>query len=166
MTTIQLTAQEEVNYLAGKSIIITKPRHNPYAHVTEWEPEVGVYCITPKGPVNLSKAKIPNEYNTFGIMRKSEIAAYTDGKKMQSYNRLLAYKAEFAPDYEPSWTNFHTVADIDPLTTTRNYHIYFDSWYDRYEVGSTYAPNINTVYFPQDVAQILVDKLNSGEVTL
>ena len=73
-------------------------------------------------------------------------------KAMRQFNRLLAYKDEFDPDYE--WEE-----------DTSNYCIYINrgKWYCDATIWTNSSTNI---YFSQKQAKILVDKLNKGSVIL
>lgn len=75
-------------------------------------------------------------------------------KAIQSYNRLLAYVAEFAPDWEP--TGYE-----------EKWFVYFDLVSNRWDCECHTDIKISgVVYMPFKVANDLFQKLNSGEVEL
>lgn len=79
-------------------------------------------------------------------------------KAMRSYNRLLAYVAEFAPDWEPNWKD-----GLEEKAYLSKSNADFGEW-------TVFVHNIykaaGVVYMPVDVAIDLCRKLNSGEVEL
>ena len=90
-------------------------------------------------------------YRLAGNERLTKEQAVLDAKARRIFDRMLAYRAEFAPMYE-----------ADPIASGR--------WFVKYEEGiwSTtchnywYIPSI--VYLPEKVADDLVVKLNAGTV--
>jgi hypothetical protein len=75
---------------------------------------------------------------------------------MRAHNRLLAYRDEVCPDYEPNWNDNST-----------KYHVSYGAVENRYSVcANAYGRYLGVVCFPEAVAKDLCDKLNSGEVIL
>ena len=120
-----------------------------------WEPKGGNWYVTNSGEVE-------QEYTTddcrlFGIEYQTKELAEQALVAMRIHNRLLAYRAEFCPDYEPDWNDSNAV----------KYCVYFNTCSEKYGFSSnaTYQM-LGSVYFPREVAETLVNKLNSGEVVL
>ena len=115
----------------------------------KWEPKGGEYWVNAHGMVRHdSTAMVTRNYGAeYATRQQAEKAA----KAMRAHNRLLAYVAEFAPDYEfkPEGQN-HFVYD-----NGRKWKADYTSW-----------RIVGAVYMPEDVAAELAAKLNSGEVEL
>lgn len=105
----------------------------------QWEPKGGSY-----------------KYHVTGNMR-SRALADKSLDALHSYNRLLAYKAEFDADFVPDWGS----------ALQGKYYVYFDNDIQKFSVsrGELYQ-NISCVYFSEQAAKGLARKLNSGEVVL
>lgn len=116
----------------------------------QWEPKGGDWCVFVDGKVYRDE----NDYSVrlFGTERPTEEQAEKAAVAMRRFNRLLAYRDEFAPRYIFQYGGM-------------NCYIYAR---DRlWVVGSTYDNHIPAnVYFPKGVADELCRKLNSGEVIL
>jgi len=116
----------------------------------EWEPKSGKWVISSNGRV--MKTITMTKSQLFGTERPTEEQAERAVIAMRRFNRLLAYRDEFAPGYIFQYGGL-------------NYYIFAQdrSWL----VGSTSLNNSPTnIYFPEHVALALCDKLNSGEVIL
>ncbi len=74
---------------------------------------------------------------------------------MRTHNRMIAYKMEFCPNYEPVWNNEESKYYIFFSNTRR---VWSMTCYDYSSCA------LGVIYFPEDVATDLVKKLNSGEV--
>jgi hypothetical protein len=123
--------------------------------VEKWEPEGGKYFILGDG--GITETATIFEYRVFGTERKTREAAEKARNEMRVFNRLLAYRDEFAPGYEPDMYDF-------------NHHTWF-VYYNKHEMEFRAYNNytnidVGKVYMPEAVAKELVRKLNSGEVVL
>lgn len=122
------------------------------AEAKQWEPEGGDWSVDADGEV--CKSASSTQYKVFGTERKTREQAEKAAAAMRTHNRLLAYVAEFAPDYEPGsgCGNYSIYRDLESgkFDFTVNYHV-------------TY---VGGVYMPHFVAIELCRKLNSGEVVL
>lgn len=121
----------------------------------KWEPEGGEWYVSSEGdavyaPSCNSTRVFGTEYNT---MEQAEKAA----KSMRAHNRLLAYVAEFEPDWEADWNDhYQTKAEV-----------IFDKTLGEWLVDISvdgFSPS--AVYMPDEAAEELAVKLNSGEVEL
>ena len=121
----------------------------------QWEPKGGCYYVGIDGGVS---AGTPNyKCAEFGIERKTREAAERAAIEMRKFNRLLAYRDEFAPGYEPDWNNGEEVKVC----------VFQDHKSGEYHVADNMqCQTLGAVYMPVDVARELCRKLNSGEVVL
>jgi hypothetical protein len=115
-----------------------------------WEPKGGEWYISIIGAA-LDDCTDPLTAS-FGMERGTKEQAEQAAVAMRRFNRLLAYRDEFAPGYIFQYGGL-------------NHYIFAQ---DRlWCVGSTSLNNIPAnVYFPENVADELCRKLNSGEVIL
>jgi hypothetical protein len=122
-----------------------------------WDPKGNLYRITSKGSVERSLLGLAHdEYVLAGAVRDNKQQAEKATAAIRKYVRLLAYKDEFAPDYNPDFTS-----------TAYKYYVYLDVPNTVYCVSNCkYTPAIGNVYMPEEVANELARKLNSGEVVL
>ena len=117
----------------------------------QWEPKAGKWVISSNGrgmkTITMTKSQL------FGTERQTEEQAERAAIAMRRFNRLLAYRDEFAPDYV-----FNRAFN--------NCYVYFD--YDNtYRVSNTSCYcEPTTVYLPEEAAKELCKKLNSGKVVL
>lgn len=121
----------------------------------QWEPVGGSYYVSGSGQV--ARAPSVDESRMFGTERPTEDQATKARDEMRVFNRLLAYRDEFEPDFVPDWNN--------------------DCW-DKFYVSYSYPLRawrvvsardnriLGVVYFSKEVAAELARKLNSGEVVL
>lgn len=116
-----------------------------------WEPEGGGHYIASGG--ECYEYASDTRTREFGAERKSRRQAEQAAIAMRRFNRLLAYRDEFAPDY---------VFNRD----FNNYYVYFDydNTYRTFNTSCYCEPT--TVYFPEDAARELCKQLNSGKVVL
>ena len=122
----------------------------------QWEPEGGGYFIDPVGDV-MGHGGTFEGYRNFGIERKTSEAAERAAIEMRKFNRLLAYRDEFAPGYDPDWAN----------TKAGKYYVYFRSESRSYHfTHETKSYSLGVAYMPKNVVEELCRKLNSGEVVL
>ena len=121
----------------------------------QWEPKGGCYYVGIDGGVS---AGTPNhKCAEFGIERKTREAAERAAIEMRKFNRLLAYRDEFAPGHEPDWND-----DGEEKT-----YVFQDRASGKYQVADNImCQTLGAVYMPFDVAHSLCRKLNSGEVVL
>lgn len=122
----------------------------------EWQPKGGEYLCHHTGfIVGPSGNDFASEFNgcTYKTLKLAEKAA----KAMRAHNRLLAYVAEFAPDWEPDWGNERQLKA----------EVMFNSLHGEWVIENwVYCSSPSVVYMPEHVAKELCDKLNSGEVVL
>jgi len=115
-----------------------------------WEPKSGRWVISANGramkTITMTKSQL------FGTERQTEEQAEKAAVAMRRFNRLLAYRDEFAAGY---------IFQVGGM----NCYIYAKE--HTWLAGST-STNIHPaeVYFPEHVAKTLCAKLNSGEVVL
>ncbi len=120
----------------------------------QWEPEGGRYFIRASG--NVGNEESTTECKMFGAERKTREAAERAAIEMRKFNRLLAYRDEFAPGYEPDWND-----------ETEKTYVFQDRTSGKYQVAvNIMCQTLGAVYMPFDVALELCRKLNSGEVVL
>lgn len=119
----------------------------------KWEPR-GYWCVDVDGKVDQCS---DGEFSDFGNSFQSQEQAEKAAKVMRPRNRLLASVLEFAPDWEPDWSN-----------SENRCCVYFDHkreiYYYNYDV--TLEELLGAFYMPVDIAEELCRKLNSGEVEL
>ena len=116
----------------------------------EWEPKAGSWCVFADGRV--LDGESDRLVRSFGVERPTKEQAEQAAVAMRRFNRLLAYRDEFAPGYifQRGGMNCYVYANDR-------------AWF----VDSTsvkLAPA--EVYFPEAVANELCRKLNSGAVLL
>ena len=116
----------------------------------KWEPKGGKWWIDGCG--SAGKSDTNDESRLFGHERETLQSAELAAVEMRKFNRLLAYRDEFAPGYEfvPGGNNCYV------------YYAALGKWCYSVNMDSTAI----TVYMPPQVASDLIDKLNSGEVVL
>lgn len=117
----------------------------------QWEPKGGKWFIGSSGNVYQNKTLINTQL--FGMERPTKEAAEKAAIAMRRFNRLLAYRDEFAPGYVFQY------GGVNCYVFARD-----QAW----GVGShTKNQSPAEVYFPEgDVANELCRKLNSGAVIL
>lgn len=120
----------------------------------KWEPKGGEFMVSADGDVSqlTSYAKC----RLFGMEYPTREQAEKAAKAMRAHNRLLAYVAEFAPDWEVNLLD----GDVE-------------KWFVRKHPNGQYLSDYflttipeGAVFMPQHVAQELAIKLNLGEVEL
>lgn len=134
-----------------ESILELKEAIKDIEEANRWKPEGGGHYINSGG--ECYECASDTHTREFGAERKTREQAEQAAIAMRRFNRLLAYKDEFAPEY---------VFNRD----FNNYYVFFD--YDntfRIDATSVYCQP-TTVFFPEDVARELCKKLNSGKVVL
>jgi hypothetical protein len=133
----------------------------------KWEPKAGNHFVNINGliyPCLYHRSSGPRLFGVeretsgprlFGVERETSELANKARDQMRVFNRLLAYVHEYAPDYEPNWSD-----------TSSKWYVYYTS-VGIYELASIVHGNtLGVVYMPKPVALALVQKLNSGEVIL
>lgn len=122
----------------------------------QWEPEGGEFLCHHTGfIVDLNEDDFASKIN--GCAYKTEMQAEKAAAAMRTHNRLLAYVAEFAPDWEPDWSDRRMI----------KCHVFFDYTRNEWAYDLAYSGIYAcAVYMPQNVAIELCRKLNSGEVVL
>jgi len=116
----------------------------------QWEPKKGEWFVGSSGKVYQNTTL--NNTKLFGMERQTKEAAEKAAVSMRRFNRLLAYRDEFAPDY---------VFQVGG----RNHYFFTSGKYWKTEIHGE-CRLLGVVYFPEDVALELCRKLNSGEVIL
>ena len=124
--------------------------------IVRWNPKNCNFWLGGALSISENTCAIPVGYSEAGFGRPTRAQAEAAAVDIRKYARLLAYKDEFAPEYEPNWTD-------DGKIKFRIAYCHSQKLW-AYESSVT-AENI-TVYFPKEVAASLVGKLNSGEVVL
>ena len=132
-----------------------------------WSPPAGLYAIAltnyvrgmdaaEKSVQGLLDVTWDEVTTKTGRVRSTVEKANYDAAEMLQHNLLLAYRAQFAPDYE-----------VPPQGT--------EAWYvrpgenereGRAAISSSRRRVYGLVYFPRSAAQSLADKINSGEMVL
>lgn len=149
--TIVLTDEQYEALQKGESITIEPPKKS------SWEPVDGEYEIYSSGEIAskyIDSGHIKRK--TFGTVRTTEELAEKAAKEMRSFNRLLAYRDEFCPDYKPDWTDMRKP----------KYYVSFNHINKKWMCYSNNASETFAPCFPETIVKELVEKLNSGEVVL
>jgi len=120
--------------------------------IEKWEPEGGKWYVDYDGCSELTRRSEKDSRN-FGTERMTEQQADKARDEMRVFNRLLAYRDEFDPDFDfegagEGWLIYRRVTEFA---------------YGRHEYA---LRNIGCVYMSKEVAEELCEKLNSGEVVL
>lgn len=116
-----------------------------------WEPKGGSFVILGDG--NVSELNSFCDYRNFGSEYATRQQAEKAAKAMRAHNRLLAYVAEFAPDYEFQ-------------EGIGNWFVCFNYDGGGWMADYTYDRLGGLVYMTEKCAHTLAHKLNSGEVEL
>lgn len=117
----------------------------------KWEPKGG-WCIDVGGDILTCDEGLFADFgNCFRSYEQAEKAA----KAMRAHNRLLAYVAEFAPDWCADWDD----------ATQRKSAVAFTGERCEYWDYVTARP-LGAVIMPTQLAKELCRKLNTGEVEL
>ena len=128
---------------AGESVTIEPPPK-------VWEPQDGCFRVHGDGDVFANSGKI---YRDHGAIRSTNEAAQRLARDQRIFNRLHAYREEFAPGYE-----------VPPVGDM--------AWAPVLRIDGQYVPGGQTcrtpasIYMPFDVCEAICHKLNSGEVVL
>lgn len=93
---------------------------------------------------------------SFGNYFHTEQEAEEAAKQVRQLLRLLAYVREFAPEWKADWRS----------DTQEKWFVYYDHLTDKWDTVYRHKLEYALVYMPQEVAEELVRKLNSGEVVL
>ena len=126
---------------------------------TEWEPRGGEWFVRHYGPVGTHVSD--NDSRLFGTEYKTKEQAKWAMEKMRSFNRLLAYIAEFDVDkngkqWEANWDDEKQKKYFISHNNILNEWIYYSSsWNDRL-----------SCYMSEQCSIDLAAKLNSGKVIL
>ena len=120
----------------------------------QWDPEGGEWYLNPDGEIK--QCTSTTKCRKFGFERKTREAAERAATEMRKFNRLLAYRDEFAPGYEPDWSD-----------EVEKSYVFQDRDSGKYKVADNImCQTLGAVYMPYDVANELCRKLNTGEVVL
>lgn len=129
----------------------SKPKQSP---LQQWNPEGGEWFIRNNGCVD--NVITVDDFRLFGTERKTKEQAEKAAKAMRTFNRLLAYRDEFDPDFEEVW-------DYE----TYNYCVVYSVDLGEYMVdGYKCYKTVGVVYMSESVAEELAKKLNNGSVEL
>jgi len=123
----------------------------------KWEPKGGDWFVDLSGEAGTT-SMMARELSAFGVSYATREQAEKAAKAMRAHNRLLAYVAEFAPDWEPDWSD----NAVEKAYVAKSHGV-TGRW--SCFVQATYKA-VGLIYMPVDVANELCDKLNSGEVEL
>jgi len=147
MTDIKLTDEQlqQISEAMEKGGDITLSFSKP-----RWEPVAGGYHIHGCSLIHRT-LRSDKDYRLAGNERVSMKQAELDAKAKRIFDRMLAYRAEFAPMYEPK-------------NNSKNWYIY-----QNYSGAWQCNPHVNNnnptlVYLPKQIADDLVVKLNAGTV--
>jgi ribosomal protein L24E len=125
-----------------------------YAESTKkWEPKEGLFYVSSDGNVYYETSN--NKQRMFGTEFANREIAEKAAKEMRRFNRLIAYKMEFCPGYEPDWNN----------ESELKYGVFYKHDIEKWALYNEEYGGV-AVYFPREVAEELVRRLNSGIVTL
>lgn len=118
----------------------------------KWQPVYGDFCISANGKVGQYKSS--QEFKYFGTERQTQEQAEKSRDKMRVFNRLLSYHDEFCPDHEFVIGKY-------------NYCITYNNDLKKFTYKSNDVLDYQcAIYFPEQIAKELSEKLNSGEVEL
>ena len=156
MNTLQKQIEEMKQKLAELESLVHNQQEKP--NVKQWQPVGGEWWVDTTGDV--SEAPSSEEHRQFGTERPTEEQAEKARDEMRVYHRLLAYVHEHAPDYvyDKDADNYYIENNLD-----EDEGVGFD--YYRTDYDCNYK-RVGLVYMPEDVAEELCRKLNSGEVVL
>ena len=146
--TIELSDEQYAALQNGEDVIIKAPEKK----VVPWEPEGGSYYVGSTGTFHTGISQ--PSYKEYGVERVTRKVAEKAAKAMRTFNRLLAYRDEFDPDFLFDATKY-------------NWFVYFN--FDSQKYSWSYARDamyIGQVYMSKPVAIELVEKLNNKEVVL
>lgn len=123
----------------------------------KWQPKGGIWHIRMDGVIGCAPAD--KKYAEFGTERNTREAAENASRAMRVFNRLLAYRDEFFPE----WAEYKG----DLYFVDQKYNIFGNPAWEYYKTGGKQVTHFNgRVLFSISVAEELVRKLNSGEVEL
>lgn len=129
---------------AGESVTLEPPPK-------VWEPQSGAFSVGGDGKVFDGVAN--EQYREHGNERQTREAAERLARDQRIFNRLHAYREEFAPGYV-----------VPPVGQMACFVWKGES---EWELASDVSYHLPTaIYMPEAVCQDLCDKLNSGEVVL
>jgi len=150
--TITLTDEQYAALQSGEAITIEAPKPK----IVPWEPkEQGGWFVDHSGAVG--RRSIYKGRSEFGNEFETKEQAEAEAKAMRARNRLAAYVREFAPDWKADW--------ID--SGQKKWFVCFDSCDDNWGISyNNLSKSACEVYMPFEVADVLTQKLNSGEVVL
>ena len=124
----------------------------------KWQPNGGKWHIRMDGVIGCAPAD--KKYAEFGTERDTHEAAENASRAMRAFNRLLAYRDEFFPEWaEYTEVVYYVAKTPDPL-------FYGRMMWGCFVVGTNKDHFGGRVLFSESVAKELVQKLNSGEVEL
>lgn len=152
---VNVNLQPVIGGLKADSVIVDDPAANDDVFkepkIVPWKPVGGDYYINTAGCVH--KSESTQHCSEFGTERPTREQAEKARDEMRVFNRLLAYRDEFDPDFDfeeagCGSTVYHT--GYGYATTT----------------DDLYGRNVGTVYMSKAVAEELCRKLSNGEVVL
>ena len=117
----------------------------------KWEPRGGTWWISILGKVGIGDSG--EKARNFGVERETKEQAEKAAIEMRKFNRLLAYRDEFAPGFEY-------------INGGENWFVFLANG-KTWEAGlESHCFNPTTVYMPEIVARDLARKITVGEVVL
>lgn len=151
---VNVNLQPAIGGLKADSVIVDDPAANDDVfeepEIVPWEPVRGEWNIEPElvfegGPYE--------SYCDFGLARCSKEQAEKARDEMRVFNRLLAYRDEFDPDFD--------FEEAGCGSTVYRFGYGYATTTD-----DLYGRNVGTVYMSKAVAEELCRKLSNGEVVL
>lgn len=152
--TITLTREQFNALQRGEAVTIQPPKPK------KWEPAAGRYLVNASGTVISSaesRVKADSSAVIFGVTYKTRESADKARAAMRAHNRLLAYVAEFDPDFVPDWEDLRQ----SKYSVHKNHSDAVWAYF-----CNEFREHIGAVYMSEQCARGLVEKLNSGEVVL
>ena len=123
----------------------------------QWEPKGGDFYNNLHAPCAVSEGRTSTITRLAGLERETREKAEEAAKAMVTFNRLLAYRDEFDPNYYANWNN----------ESLKKHYIYYDHREGKYFTSYGHRSACPTrVYMSKDVAVELARKLNNREVVL
>lgn len=150
--TIVCTYAELYDYIhtVNKSVVSNLLTPQPPA---EWEPKQGSFYITGNGSIYDDPSP---DHIHFGTSRKDKESCLKDLPAVRAHNRLLAYVAEFDPEFVENFNLPSHNWTVCKIVNKNKWQV------NRFDVIK--YPGM--VFMSREVAQDLCRKLNSGEVVL
>lgn len=141
---MELTEEQIKKLEDGKQIRVGMP--------AMWKPNpANQFCFNYLGQVMKLNGNYEG-YASMGMSRATEELAERAIFNTRVHNQLMAYRDQVAPDYVPNW------GDADERKWFVHYHVKGETWVTGFDTDYC-CPGVT--YFPFEVAEALVDKLNN-----